>query len=169
MHNLSGHSLQFIVISIIKTSVLLSRVLGKTWHLYSIGLQGAPLHAVFGPVFQRHALKGHRPIDKKSTIFFSCTWFHKFCAFTVQWWVMDSEWSLKLCVRKFCMCHIFNKQFWLNFSRVKQCQTGTYFFGWVYLEKMQSSVSAFNLRGFVSYEARNFVCSLWVRNCIKIQ
>ena len=45
MHNFSGHSLQFIVIFIIKTSVLLSRVLGKIWRFCSMGQQGAPLWA----------------------------------------------------------------------------------------------------------------------------
>ena len=45
MYNLSGNFLQFIIIVIIKTSVLLSRVLGKKWHFYSMRLQGAPLCA----------------------------------------------------------------------------------------------------------------------------
>ena len=65
MHNLSGYSLQLIVIFITKTSVSLSRVLGKRWHFCSMELQGlgAPLcatvHVVFVPVFQCHALKRH--------------------------------------------------------------------------------------------------------------
>ena len=63
MHNLSGHSLQFIVIFIIKTSVLLSRVLGKKWHFCSMEQGGEwskalhCVHAVFVPVFHCHALK----------------------------------------------------------------------------------------------------------------
>ena len=57
MHNFSGHSLQFIVIFIIKTSVLLSRVLGS-------------VHAVFVPVFQCHALKRHIGLLTKSATFF---------------------------------------------------------------------------------------------------
>ena len=73
-HILSGHSVQFIVIFIIKTSVLLSRVLGKKWHFCAMGLPGAPLIvctcALFVPVFQCHALKRHRPIDKKCNFFF---------------------------------------------------------------------------------------------------
>ena len=66
----SGHSLQFIVIFIIKTSVLLSRVLGKKWHFCSRGLQRASLCAYcFVPVFQCHELKRHRPMDKKCNFF----------------------------------------------------------------------------------------------------
>ena len=38
MHILSGHFVKFIIIFIIKTSVLLSRVLGKKWHFCSVGL-----------------------------------------------------------------------------------------------------------------------------------
>ena len=63
MHNLNGHSLQFIIF-IIKTLVILSRVLGKKWHFVQWGYK-----AVFVPVFQCHALKRHRPIDKKCNFF----------------------------------------------------------------------------------------------------
>ena len=70
MHNLSGHSLQFIVIFIIKTLALLSRVLGKKWHFVQWGYKALHcVHAVFVPVFQCHALKRHRPIDKKCNFF----------------------------------------------------------------------------------------------------
>ena len=31
---------------------------------------------------------------------------------------MNSKWPLKMCVRKFGMCYILNKQFWLNIFRV---------------------------------------------------
>ena len=60
MHNLSGHSLQFIVIFIIKTSVLLSRVLEKSGTFVQWGYKALHcVHAVFLPVFQCHALKSH--------------------------------------------------------------------------------------------------------------
>ena len=72
-HILSGHSVQFIIIFIIKTSDLLSRVLGKKWHLFNGAYQALHcVHAVFVPVFQCHALKRHRHIDKKCN-FFLCT------------------------------------------------------------------------------------------------
>ena len=72
MHTFSGYSLHFIVTFIIKTSVLLSRVLGKKWHFFSMWLKGASLCAYcFVPVCQCHALKRHtcRPIDKKCNFF----------------------------------------------------------------------------------------------------
>ena len=84
-HILSGHSVQFIIIFIIKTSVLLSRVLGKNGTFVQWGYQALQcVHAVFVPVFSCHALKRHRPIDKKCN-FFSCTSFHKFGDFTIEW------------------------------------------------------------------------------------
>ena len=43
MNNLSGHSLQFNIIFIIKTSVLLNRVLGKKWHFSSMWQKGTSL------------------------------------------------------------------------------------------------------------------------------
>ena len=74
MHNLSGHYLQFIVVFIIKTSVLLSRVLGKKVALLLNGATRCSTVCMlcFVLVFQCHTLKRHRPIDKKCT-FFSCT------------------------------------------------------------------------------------------------
>ena len=71
MHNLSGHSLQVIVIFIIKTSVLLSRVLGKSGTFVQWGYKALHgVHAVFVPVFQCYALKRHTPIDKNCNSFF---------------------------------------------------------------------------------------------------
>ena len=46
-HILSGHSGQLIIIFITKTSILLSRVLGKKWYFCSMGLPGAPLCACY--------------------------------------------------------------------------------------------------------------------------
>ena len=64
--HLGGHCVQFIIIFIIKTSVLLSRVLEKSGTFVQCGYQALHcVHAVFVPVFQCHALKPHRPIDKK--------------------------------------------------------------------------------------------------------
>ena len=86
------NSLQFSVISISKTYVLLSRVLGKNWHFWSMGLQGAPLCACcFCAGISMSCIEAPcRPIDKKCN-FFSCTWFHKFRDFTVQWWVWTAN------------------------------------------------------------------------------
>ena len=75
MHNLSDHSLQFTVIFRIKTSFLLSSVLGKSGTFVQWGYKVLYcVYDVYVPVFQCHALiqKGHSPILKNST-FFSCT------------------------------------------------------------------------------------------------
>ena len=71
MHNMSGHSLQFIVIFIIKTSVLLSRVLGKSGTFVQLGNMALHcVHTVFVPIFQWHALKRHIGLLTKSTTLF---------------------------------------------------------------------------------------------------
>ena len=82
--------LQFNVIFIFKTSVLLNDVVGKKKVAFLIN--GATRHllccvcAVFCAhlVIQSHALKHYRPTDKKCNFFFPCTWFHKLDGFTVQ-------------------------------------------------------------------------------------
>ena len=70
---LSGHSLQFIVIFKIKTSILLSRVLGKTVALLFNGATVRFIVCIL--LLCRHfsvraALKRHRPIDKKCIFYF---------------------------------------------------------------------------------------------------
>ena len=135
-HILRGHSLQF-VIFIIKTSVLLSRVLGKKVALLFNGAMQA-LHCVHNFVFvsARYFNVMHWSaigLLTKSATFFSCTWFHKFCDFTVKWWVWTVN-NTQNVHKKILHALLLNEQVWLNFlSYIKQCQTGTYFFGWVYL------------------------------------
>ena len=65
---------EFIVIFIIKTSVLLSRVLGKKWLYCLMGLQCAPLCACcFSAGISMSCVEApYRPIDKGCNCF-SCT------------------------------------------------------------------------------------------------
>ena len=70
MHIFNGYSLQFMIFFIIKTSVLLSRVLGKSGTCVQWGYKAFHcVHAVFVPVFKCRALKRRRPIDKKIHFF----------------------------------------------------------------------------------------------------
>ena len=71
MHNLSGYSLQFTVIFIIKTSVLLSRVLGKSGTFIQWGLKALHcVHAVFCAGISMSCIEApYRPIDKKCNFF----------------------------------------------------------------------------------------------------
>ena len=73
-HILSGHFVQFIIIFIIKTSVLLSRVLETSGIFVQWGgYTGAPFIVCMlflSRYFQCHALKRHRPVDKKCNFFF---------------------------------------------------------------------------------------------------
>ena len=112
------HSVQFIIIFIIKTSVLLSRVLGEKWHFCSMKLRGAPLCAC---------------------CFFNVTpWsaiglliFHKFRNFSVQWWV----WTTQNVRKKLLHALQFKWTILIKYlSRyIRKCQTGTYSVGWVYI------------------------------------
>ena len=71
------------------------RVLEKSCTFVQWGYQA--LHcvdAVFLPVFQCHAVKRHRPVDKKCN-FCSYTGFNKFPDFLVQWWVWTMIKTLK--------------------------------------------------------------------------
>ena len=107
MHNLSGHSLQFIVIFIIKTSVLLSRVLGKSGTFIKWGYKALHcVHAVLVPVFQ---LKHHRPIHKKCNFFLAPDFINSMIPPTMV--SMDRKWPLKMCIRKFCMRYILINNF----------------------------------------------------------
>ena len=77
--------LQSNFIFIIKTSILLSRVPGKSGVFVQCGYQALHcVHPVVVLVFQCHALNHHKPIRKKCNFFSSCTWFNKFCDFSVQ-------------------------------------------------------------------------------------
>ena len=136
MHVLSSHSLQFIAIFIIKTSVLLSRVLGKKvaevcvqWGYKALRC----VHTVFVPVFQCHALKRHRPFDKKYNFFLKPDFINSMIS---QYNSKYGQWITTQNVRKKILHALHFKWTILikYFSRyIKQCQTGTYFFGWVYI------------------------------------
>ena len=101
MHHLSGHSLQFIVIVIIKTSVLLNRVLGKKWRYIACICCEAPII--------------YRPITKSATFFLVPDFIN---SVILQYYGEYGQcMTLKMCVRKFCIRYILNKQFVLNISR----------------------------------------------------
>ena len=122
MHKLRGQSLQFIVIFHNQNIRFIEQ---GAWRgkkvalLFQWGYKA--LHNIVSMQFLcRHYNVMHWSaivLLTESATFFSCTWFHKFRDFTVQWWVC-SEWPLKICIRKFCMRYILNIQFWLNISRV---------------------------------------------------
>ena len=81
-----GILLQLNIIFIIKTAVLLNRVLGKKrWHFPSIRRQGASfcVCCFYSGIYVMHwcAIIG---LLTKSAAVFSCTWFHKLRYFTVQ-------------------------------------------------------------------------------------
>ena len=122
MHNLSGHPLQFIVTFIIKTSVLLSRVLGKNCTFCSMGLQGASLCSycfcagISMPWFYRSAIGLLR----------------KKCNFQIPWFHSTMNIKTQNVRKKILHALHFKWKFLIKYfsSYIKKCQTGTYFF-WV--------------------------------------
>ena len=92
----------------------------KKWQFCSMGLQGAPLCAYcLCASIAMSCIEGpYKNITYRQKVqLFSCTWFHKFRnpSTLVS---MYSEWPLNICVRKFCMRYISNKQFVLHMFRV---------------------------------------------------
>ena len=96
-HNLSGHSLQFNDIFIIKISVSLNRVLGKKDNFLQWGDKA--LHYVYHGLCWYFNVMHWSTIDlacwQKVQLFFSCTLFHRLRDSTVQLMSMDSEKPLK--------------------------------------------------------------------------
>ena len=134
-HILSGHSVQFIIIFIIKTSVLLSRVLGKTSGTFvQWGYQVLHcVHAVFVPVFQCHALKRHRPIYKKCNFFLAPDFINSVISqYSDEYgqWITTQNMRKKILHALHFKWTILIKYF---SSYIKKCQTETYFFGSVYI------------------------------------
>ena len=98
-----------------------------------MGLPGAPLCACcFVSVFQCHALKRHRQVDKCN--FFSCTDFIN--SVISQYNGQYGKWITTQNVRNKIMHALhFKWTILIKYfsSYIKKCQTGTNFFGWVYL------------------------------------
>ena len=121
-HILSGHSMQFIIILIINTLILLSSVLWEVtlWEVTHC------VHAACVPVFQCHALKRHW---KKVQFFLA----PDFVNFVISRYCGEyGQWISTRNVRKKIMHALHLK--WTIFvkyssSYIKRCQTGTYFFG----------------------------------------
>ena len=136
MHNfltqiLSGHSLQLLIIFIIKTSILLSMVPVKKWHFCSIGYQALHcVHAVFVPIFQCHALNRHIGLLTKSTTF--CFALDLINSVISQYSGEYGQWITTQNVRKKILHTLhFKLTILIQYfsSYIKKCQTGTYFFG----------------------------------------
>ena len=131
-HILRGHSLQFVAIFIIKTSVLLS--LEKSGTFVQLGYKAFHcVHTVFVPVFQCHALKRHRPIDEKWNFFLAPDFINSMIS------QYNGEYGLSLTTQNVCkkLLHAlhFKWKILMKYlsSYIKKCQTGTSFLGWVYV------------------------------------
>ena len=85
---------------------------------YGVGVPSAYQTDLWGEKKKKKKKGGVAVSPPGSATVFSCTWYHKFSDFTVQWWVWTVNDNSKCTLRKFCMRYISNKQFWFNISRV---------------------------------------------------
>ena len=63
---------------------------------------------------------------------FPNTLLNKTDVWTMKITIYCKEWPLKLCIIKFSLSMLIFK--WITSWVIKKCQTGTYFFGWVYIK-----------------------------------
>ena len=104
-----------------------------------------------------------RPIEETRHFFFPSTLFNKTDVLIMKITLNCKEWPFKLCVKILFML-IFE---WINELKyfliyIKKCQTGTYFFGWVYIKKfiVRKLFILLPITTKVSFESR-FICIIW--------
>ena len=134
-HILSGHSVQFVIIFIIKTSLLLSRVLGKKVALL---FNAATRRSIVCMLFLcRYFNVMHWSaigLLTKSAFFLLASEFINSVISQYsggyRQWITTQNLRKKILHALHFKWTILIKYF---SSYIKKCQTGTYFFGWVYI------------------------------------
>ena len=144
MRNLKGHILQLNIIFIIKTSVLLTRMLGKCGTFRQQGTSLCVCHVLCW-YWQR-------------CNFLSCTWFHRTIGEYGQW--ITTQYVCKKILHVLHFKWIISIKYFLSY--VKKCQTGTYFFGWVYYsQKFMTICRQRTTSQYVNSLSITATCNCW--------